>query len=166
MLESTIFWDHATYPITLNDQGDRDVSASPFFWFRVLTVDGIWDEDVRWEAHDLPLRHGAKSGDAFYSGKTIVIGGEIRAKDVTYLRQAQRALQAAFYDMTMNKLIFTLWGEDEVYIRCRKNQKIDMPEEQTRGGSTPWVRPFTLQLFADDPRMYRNADDTVYLAFS
>jgi hypothetical protein len=148
--------------LTLNDQVNRAMLAPPFYWYRVMTVDGLWDQDVRFEVHDQPHRHGTSSGDAYYSGRTLVISGQIYARTVGYLRAAQRALQEAFWDMQDHQLTFTLWGEVDVYITCRKNQKIDMPETQDRGGSTPWVRPFTIQLYADDPRMYAVAGDAVY----
>lgn len=158
MLESTIEYNGVTF----NDQSLRNYDTPPYYWFRVTSVDGIWDEDVRFEVHDKPHQHGTASGDAYYSGKTVVISGEIRAKDLGALRQAQRTLQAAFYDMQQHQLLFTLWGEERVYLTCRKNQKIDMPERQDRGGSNPWVRPFTVQLYADDPRLYREGTSTPY----
>jgi hypothetical protein len=151
MIESVITYNG----LALNDQSKRDLSIAPHYWYRVLTVDGIWDEEVRFETHPRPHVHGASSGDAYYNGKTLVLSGNIYALNVGYLRVAQRALQGAFYDMQDHQLEFHLWGEEDVYITCRKNQKIDMPETQDRGGTRPWVRPFTVQLWADDPRMYR-----------
>lgn len=158
MIESVIEYNG----LLLNDQSKRSLTVAPFYWYRVLTVDGIWDEEVRFESHPLPHRHGSSSGDAYYLGKTVVISGNVYARDVGYLRQAQRALQAAFYDMQDHQLLFTLWGETRVYLTCRKNQKIDMPETQDRGGSNPWVRPFTVQLYADDPRLYAEGTETPY----
>lgn len=158
MIESVIEYNG----LQLNKQSDRPMLAPPFYWYRVLTVDGIWDEDVRFEVHEKPHQHGSSSGDAYYNGKTIVISGLIYARSVGYLRQAQRALQGAFYDMQDHQLLFTLWGETPVYLTCRKNQKIDMPETQDRGGSMPWVRPFTVQLYADDPRLYAQGSSTPY----
>lgn len=157
MLESPIVFNS----LTLNDQAERDFTAEDAlgYWYRVTSVDGVYDQDVRFEAHDLPQQHGAKSGSAFYSGKTIVISGEVRAVNLEKLRVAQRELQHAFYDMQPHRLEFTLWEEEAVYITCRKNQKIDMTEEQ----DTPsFLRRFTIQLFADDPRMYKQEGDTVY----
>lgn len=158
-------WDHPTYPITLNDQSKRNLYVSPGYWYEVSSADGLWDQDVRFEAHDLPQQHGSASGDAFYTGRTIVLAGRVIAKDLTLLRVAQRALQAAFYDMTPNPLRFTMWGETEVYVTCRKNQKLDMPEEQLDIGPN-FKRAFTLQLYADDPHMYVVGTNTVYLAYS
>lgn len=158
MLESPIEYNG----LTLNDQTKRSLQVAPYYWFRVIAVDGIWDEEVRFEVHDRPHQHGTSSGDAYYSGKTLVINGEVRAVSLTALRQAQRALQAAFYDMQDHQLLFTIWGEERVYLTCRKNQKIDMPERQDRGGSNPWMRPFTVQLYADDPRLYREGTETPY----
>jgi hypothetical protein len=62
-------------------------------------------------------------------------------------------LQQAFYDMQDHDLQFTLWGENAVYITCRKNQKIDMVETQADAGPS-YKRDFVVQLYADDPRMY------------
>ena len=158
MIESVIEYNG----LLLNDQSKRSLTTSPFYWYRVLSVDGIWDEEVRFESHEKPHQHGTESGDAYYSGKTLVISGSLYALSVGYLRQGQRALQQAFYDMQDHQLLFTLWGEIRVYITCRKNQKLDMPETQDRGGTRPWVRPFTVQLYADDPRMYAEGTQTPY----
>lgn len=158
MIESIINYNG----LDLNDQSKRSLAVAPYYWYRVLSVDGIWDEEVRFETHPKPHQHGASSGDAYYQGKTIVISGNVYAKNVGYLRQAQRALQQAFYDMQDHPLTFTLWGEQQVYITCRKNQKIDMPETQDRGGSNPWARPFTVQLWADDPRTYQVGTSVAY----
>jgi len=161
VLESVITYNG----LALNDQSKRSLQVAPYYWFRVTSVDGIWDEDVRFEVHDLPHRHGQKSGDAFYQGKTLVLAGTVIAKDVGYLRQAQRALQQAFYDLEPHALTFTLRGENQVYINCRKNQKIDMPEQQNDGGPA-FRRQFTIQLFADDPRLYVVGSNTVYPIWS
>lgn len=162
MIESVIEYNG----LLLNDQTKRSLQVSPYYWFRVTSVDGIWDEDIRTEVHELPHRHGTSSGDFYYSGKTIVISGEVRAVSLTTLRQAQRALQAAFYDLQPHQLLFTIWGETRVYVTCRKNQKIDMPESQNRGGSNPWVRAFTVQLYADDPVLYQEGTTTPYPVFT
>lgn len=171
MIESPITWAHPTYPLVLNDQaeralyGMREPSVPRIgYWYHITSVDGLWDEDVRFESHDLPNTSGAKSGDAYYTGKVLVFTGRVEALTLTLLRVAQRNLQAAFSDMTANQLQFQLWGEVAVYLTCRKNQKLDMPEVQADGGPT-WRRPFTLQLYADDPRMYSQADDTVFQVY-
>jgi hypothetical protein len=162
MLETPIYWEHPTYPLTLNDQSQRPFTGLGY-WYDVTSVDGIWDEDVRFEAHEKPQQHGGVSGDAFYQGKTIVLSGLIRAKNLTLLRTAQRKLQQSFYDMTANRLRFTLWAESEVFLTCRKSQKLDMPEQQLGPGYT---RTFTLQLYADDPRTYlASAPTTKYPAW-
>ena len=158
MLESTIEYNG----LVMNDQSKRDFTIAPFYWYRIVAIDGIWDEDVRFEVHDKPHQHGTASGDAYYSGKTLVLTGELRAKDLTALRAGTRTLQSAFYDMQEHQLLFTIWGEERVYLTCRKNQKMDMPERQDRGGSNPWMRPFTVQLYADDPRLYREGTSTPY----
>jgi hypothetical protein len=165
MLESPITWNHPSHPITLNDQSQRNIYNSPYYWYHVRTVDGIWDQDVRFEAHDIPSDHGAKSGNAYYTGKVLVIAGTIEARNLTFLRIAQRRLQAAFYDMTPNRLGFKIWNETFVYITCRKNQKLDMPEEQADLGPI-FRRPFTVQLFADDPFMYVAGTTNRYISTS
>lgn len=161
MLESPIAYNG----LTLNDQSKRSLNVAPYYWYRIFTVDGIWDQEVRFETHERPHRDGAKSGDAYYNGKTLVISGRIYAKNLQRLREAQRALQYAFYDMQDHQLVFTLWGEQQVYITCRKNQKLDMPENQADLGPS-FKRDFTIQLYADDPHMYAVGGSAVYPIWS
>lgn len=174
MIESVIsFGIGPAHPATqtswldLNDQSERDFWREDAigYWYHVRSVDGIWDQELRTETHNLPQRHGTKSGDYFYAGRTIVISGRVEAKNLELLRTAQRALQAAFYDMKDHPLQFTMWEEDDVYIICRKNQKIDMPESQEDGGPF-FKRPFVIQLYADDPWMYKQSNDARYQAYS
>jgi len=148
--------------ITLNQQTDRAITAAPFYWFPLRTVDGLHGTEVRFEFHDRPGVHGAISGDAFYRGKTVVLSGEVRARTVSYLREAQRALQETFYDLQPHLLKFTLWNEEDVYLVCRVNQKLDMPEEQREGPGSQFVRRWTVSLFADNPRTYKQSDDSLY----
>jgi hypothetical protein len=125
-------------------------------------VDGIWDQDVRFESRPLPGRSGSRSADAFYNGKTLVIAGRVVAKDMATMRQMQLDLQRAFDDMLPHKLFFTMMGLGDFYVTARKNQKMDMPEQQA---TKRYERPFTVQLFADDPNIYRQGDNSVFVLF-
>lgn len=184
MLESEYSFDYQDVGasgngLILNDWVNRDINNSPFGWYQLTSIDGLWDTDMRTESHDVPGRAGARSGDFFYSGKTLVLSGVIRAADMPRLRQMQRALVDAFEDMNPHKLffkvmdgggheldvddnrVFTAPTTTSLYLTCRKNQKIDMPEVQT---NLQYTRPFTIQLFADDPAIYvEGSGDTFFL---
>jgi hypothetical protein len=155
MLESTIVFNG----LTMNDHSKRSLMVSPFYWYRVTSVDGIWDSPVRFETHPIPQKNGSRSGDAFYSGKTITISGQIVAVSLGTLHVAQRGLQQAFYDMLDYDLTFTMNGEPNLFITCRKNQPIAMAETQE---TSDFRRSFVIQLIADDPLMYQVGGSTVY----
>lgn len=163
MLESPIIFNG----LTMNSTTDRDAGTG---WYQVLSVDGIWDQDVRFESINLPGRSGARSADSFYSGKTVVLAGQVMAPNIWTLRAMQLAMQQAFDDMLPYKLYFSFFTElgakTDLYLTCRKNQKIDMPESvTTMGGAYEHRRNFTIQLFADDPNIYVQDTDAGFILF-
>jgi hypothetical protein len=183
MLESPFEFDvtdggvGTTGNLILNDWENRDYSHDPFGWYQLLSVDGLWDQDIRFESYNLPQQDGARSGDTYKTGKTIVLSGMVVAADMPHLRNMQRALINAFADRAQHKLFFSVMDTGghrdagggmnafdtvtttDLYVTCRKSQKIDMPETQPGFG---WKRPFTIQLFADDPLIYVQGTDAIY----
>lgn len=154
-----------------HDVRDSNLTMAPHYWAHLVSVDGIWDDEVRFEKYDYPQRNASRSGDVFTTGKTLVMAGVLYGLNFGYMRLGQMDLRQAFYDAKRHRLNFSLFdgvGEDgmptksDVYITCRKNQRIDMPEEQA---DTTYSRRFTVQVFADDPRMYAQEDESVYEAF-
>jgi hypothetical protein len=149
------------------------VWQEPFYWIRLVGVDGLWDNDVLFEKHDLPQRNRSRSGDAYTTGKTLVLTCRIEAKNIAYLRIAQKAVQQAFYDMQPHDLYFELFDSVDVdgnpvatqlvFRGARKNQRIDMPEAQ---GDLTFRRAFAVQLWIDDPQMYYADGSGTYEAFT
>src|SRR6186713_3113540 len=128
MLEKPITWNGLNV-----NSWPRKLNLPPYYFYKVESVDGLWGQDVRTETSDLPHRHGSRTvGASYHSGKTLVISGTITAKDLTLLREAQRALQEACWNLDEHSLTFWLWNEVEVEMLCRVNQKLDMPEEQAQ----------------------------------
>lgn len=153
--------------LTLNDWVNRNITASPYGWYKVTSIDGLWDAPVRFQAIDLPGRSGAHSGDAFYSGKTIVIAGVIKAATIGVARDMQLAIQQAFDDMLPHDLGFvTMSGLTNdiipLTVTCRKNQQIDMVISQDQ---LEVRAPFTIQLFADDPTIFISGTTDAFVAY-
>ncbi len=147
--------DIITYnSLDMNKQADRPCTSAPFYWFRILSVDGLWDSDVRFESHNLPRQNFVSSGDSYLGGKTLVIAGRVEARTIANLRTGQLALMTAF-DLGEHDLEFML-GASPYKITCRRNQRIDMPEVQGDNGTPLIKRPFTIQLFADDGTITAN----------
>lgn len=143
--------------VTFNPSGGRGIG----YYIKVPKIDGLWDSEKRDERQNVPGRKGELSGIIEDGGKTITLAGTIRGKDVTGLRQGQRDLQAAFADKAAHAFRFQSWIDDQpLEIMCRKNQRLDMAEEQT---SLRWERSFTVQLRADDPRAYSVVSQTSIL---
>lgn len=153
MLEQPVIYNG----LTMNDQTKRSLMVSPFYFIPVRSVDGLWGADVRYESHVVPSADGERSGDVFYSGKTITLSGQVIARDLATLRQGQRALQQAFWDLEKHDLQFTLWGEVQAFVTCRVSQPFVMAEQQQDELPT---RTWTVALRADDPRIFKVADGT------
>lgn len=145
MLESTFEFNG----VVLNDQDQR---AIPFGkYFKVTTITGLDDPDVRDERVNLPGADGEIAADTFYGGRSIVFTGELRARTLEDLRIMQIMIQESFGDLAYHDLIFTPWGKEKRFIRAKKNQKLDITEEQTTNN---FRRTFTVGIRAEDPFAY------------
>lgn len=153
MLETPLQYNE----LALNDQSLRDFSSQGW-WIEITSIDGIWDADVRDDRQVLPNRSGEQSGQLYYAGKTITLTGTVRAHDIANLRAGQRALQVAFGDLGAHDLFFQAMGDaNPLFITCKKNQPIQMPEAQSDAGIK---RSFTVSLRADDPRAYSSFESS------
>jgi hypothetical protein len=121
------------------------------WWIKVRGIDGLWDGDVRDERYPNPGRRGETSGELLESGKTFVIRGSVIGRDLDGLREGQLALLEAFRDSEPGIFGWQVWNRVPVEIIARKNQKIDMAEEQA---TDRYERTFAIQLRADDPVSY------------
>lgn len=158
MIEKPIYF--GSYKI--NDQTTLNLSVSPNYYIRVTSVDGLFNNDISYEAHPIPANIGERSGDVLRRGKGITLKGDIRALNMGKLREAQRYLQQMFWSTAIQKLRFTQWGEPEIYLNCRVSQDLEMVDEVTQHEPLAlWV----VGLRADDPRTYLSSNDSIYPTF-
>jgi hypothetical protein len=129
------------------------------WWVKLDKVDGLFDGDVRDERVPVPGQDGEESGDLKRGGKTITLTGRVRALDLAALREGQLAISRAF-DTDEHALFWGMLGAENLYIRAKKNQKIDMPEQQT---TNDYQRGFTIAVRADDPYSYTVAEKSAEL---
>lgn len=131
------------------------------WWVKVLSVDGLWDADVRDERYPRPGRSGERSFDDFYGGKSITITAEVRARNIARLREGQRAVQRAFSDLQSHRFYFRSWIDAQLlYVCARKIQPIVMAEAQP---DEAYRRGFVVTIRGDDPRAYSVAQTCIDL---
>lgn len=119
--------------------------------YRVLSIDGLSDADIRDVREVNPAAHGETAFDAYYGGRTLLLTGRIEAYTLPKLRDMQQALRTALVDLQEKPLYFRLGSIDkDVMIRCRKIDKLSMREEQTKYNI--YQRDFQISLRASDPR--------------
>jgi hypothetical protein len=120
--------------------------------FLVTNILGLDDADVRDTRENNPGQHGETPGSSNYGGRTLVLQGKIQTKTLWKLRDMQFALRQTFADISVERpLVFHGTQIQHDYLcYCKKNQKMDMPEEQT----TPnhFERTFNITLRASNPR--------------
>jgi hypothetical protein len=164
MLEKPIKFHHSTGTpeYTINDWTKRGLETSPFYWIKVDSVDGLWGSDIAYESHPIPGAIGEKSGDVFRRGKTITVTGTIWALNLSILRVGERYLQEMLWDTNMRKLRFTLWNDNfETYISCRVYQDLVI-SESVQDPTRHWSIGYTFALRADNPRTYKQSDNSLY----
>lgn len=119
--------------------------------YRVTTIDGLYDADVR-DTRDVNTNDdGEVPYNAFYGGRTIVIGGTIETYSVPKLRDMQQALRAAFVNIRNEYPLYFRTGnfQTDHYINCKKISSISGVEQQTNIRAN---RDFQVSLRASNPR--------------
>lgn len=127
----------------------------------VKEIDGLFDADVRDNREAIPQGHGEHAFDSWYGGRTITLGGTIRAHNIHKLRDMQEALKSVFVTLEEKALRVqspfktvphhSISGEMEapsVEIMCKKSQPIQMREAQT---NFKFERDFLVTLRASNP---------------
>lgn len=131
---------------------------------RVLNISGLDDPDVRDSREDNPGYDGETVYSTLHGGRTIVLEGRVEAYTLYKLRDMQQAIRTAFSDLREEKKLIFLTGNPATdhYIMCKKNQKLQWGEEQTKDN---YFRPFQITLRASNPRFLRSRRKTSTLAF-
>jgi len=155
--------------LTLNDQSKARFTATPYYWIRVTSIDGLFGEEIRYESHPIAGGTGERSGTPFKSGKQIVLSGEVWALGLAKLREGQWALQQAFWTPLQKKFYYQPWplyavGSDRLYLTCRVNQPLVITDE-FRGGNGRFSQRWTVGLRADDPRPRLASNDALYFTW-
>lgn len=129
--------------------------------FRIISIDGLDDADVR-DTRDInPGDHGETPGGAYYGGRTIAIQGRVEAYELHKLRDMQQALRSAFADLSEEKRFYFLTGDPSTdhYISCKKFSKNQWGEEQKH--QNHFFRDFLITLRASNPRFLKHQTKTV-----
>jgi phage-related protein len=119
--------------------------------FRVMSIDGLADADLRDSRAVNPGRHGETAFQAFYGGRTLVLNGRIEAHTLNKLRDMQYDLRLAFNELEEKPLIFHsyLGSAYDRVIYCRKGASLTMGEKQD---DWRFFRDFQITLRASNPR--------------
>lgn len=156
---------------TINDRTTLPLSESAPFYIAVNSVDGLFDNDIRYESHIRPHQHGERSADSFYTGKQIVLSGTLDALSQEGLWTGRWYLQEMFGDLAMHKLyfypLFLARQSYRMYLTCRKNQPLNITDQIS---TFAFRRNWTVGLRADDPTTFRvgtgdTGDGTKYPTF-
>lgn len=149
--------------ITINNHAAQPLreAQSPFYYIMVNNVDGLRTADISYESHPLPNLIGEKSGDVFRRGKTITLSGYIYGYSLGYLEAGADVLHQMFGSTTsLNNLSWTRRSDGVgVYLSCRPQQDLSIVESfDSLVRRWAWV----VGLRADDPRIRRTSDGSVY----
>jgi hypothetical protein len=133
---------------------------SVFDKYRIMSIDGLSDPDIRDTREDKPGQDGEDAYDSYYSGRTIVIQVRVEAYEIQKLRDMEEALRSAFIDMEEKPLYF-LTGDSEKdhYIMCKKSASLTK-EEDIQNLNFRHFREWQITLRASDPRFYRAVGKT------
>lgn len=119
--------------------------------YKITKISGLYDADIRDLREIRPNQHGEIAYHSYYSGRTIIINGEIRAGNLSKLRNMIRDLQIAFNDFSELPLTLSIPNFDNIYINCKKMAALDI--EEANDSLIP-KRNFMISLRAKDPRFY------------
>lgn len=124
--------------------------------YRVLSIDGLADPDIRDSREDKPGQDGEDAYDSYYGGRTIVIRLRIEAFQLDKLRDMEEALRTAFAVMEEKPLTFLTQDiEKDHYIMCKKSAPL-AKEDSFQTFGTRFFREWQITLRASDPRFYRS----------
>ncbi len=138
--------------ITLNDR-------APIDKYRVKSIEGLDDPDVRDVREDRPQDDGEIIYRSFYGGRTLAIQGTIEAYSKDKLRDMQANLRTAFASLTEKPFIIRTGTPTlDHYVKCKKSSKIQMSEQQS---DMRYFRDFLITLRASDPRFVRSQETLV-----
>lgn len=136
--------------IVLNDRSVLDK-------YRVKSIDGLDDPDIRDTRENKPNDDGEDAYTSNYAGRTIVINLTIEAFSLNKLRDMEEALRTAFSDIKEEKPLYfvTSDSKNDHYIMVKKSQKMQKQEDITQYQGR-FFRDWQITLRASDPRFRRN----------
>lgn len=119
--------------------------------YRINTIDGLFDADIRDTRDVNTADDGETPYNAFYGGRTIVIAGTIDTYSIPKMRDMQQALRAAFADIRHEYPLQFRTGDfnKDHIIYCKKISSISGIEQQQNFRPS---RDFQVTLRASNPR--------------
>lgn len=128
--------------------------------YRIMSIDGLADPDIRDTREDKPGEDGEDVYDSYYGGRTIVLRVRVEAYELKKLRDMEEALRTAFVSMEELPLYF-LTGDPtkDHYIMCKKSASLTK-EEDIQNLNFRHFREWQITLRASDPRFYRKSKQT------
>jgi hypothetical protein len=134
---------------------------SVFDKYRVMSIDGLADPDVRDNREDKPGEDGEDAYDSYYGGRTLVLQVRVEAYELKKLRDMEEALRTAFATMEEKPLYFlTELQNSNHYIMCKKSAALTK-EENVESLNFRHFRDWQITLRASDPRFYRTFDNSI-----
>jgi hypothetical protein len=149
---------------TLNDQASlrSHWSASPHYYIKVETADGLFGADISSESNPIPHAIGERSGTTYRKGKGISLNGTIEGRTIADMEAASRYLQRAFWEAEPRKLIYNEYEGTACYFLCRVLN--DLSVSVTYSIQNPrWS--WTVGLRCDDPRQRKLSDNTLFYSW-
>lgn len=143
--------------LTFNDTSTVDK-------YRVTSIDGLDDPDIRDSREDNPGVDGEMVYDSNYGGRTLAFNGKIEAFTIDKLRDMQQAIRTAFNDLSREYPLYFLTGDAarDHFINCKKFSKLQWGEEQR---DENFFRDFLITLRASNPRFFSNTVTAVTIDY-
>lgn len=136
-------------------------SVAPYYFIKIDTADGLYGADISTESFPIPHGIGEISGDIYRKGKGIALSGTIEGRNLADLKIAANFLRHAFWEVAPRRLTWTEDGTD-VYYLCRINNDLSIVEDYSQF-NPKWT--WTVGLRADDPRLRKVSDSTLYFSY-
>lgn len=125
--------------------------------YHLSSIEGFDDEGIRETREDKPASHGQSDYGQFLAERLITLNGTILAESSSQRDIARQALLDAFIkDGIYRWLTWQVDGEEAKQIYCKvfsKSIKDDYSDD-------PFMRDFTINLLATDPRIYSQIETT------